>query len=162
MRHLARLLERPGKEVHVLDLARLEAGNSLGSTVAVATAGNDGNLARRDGGFHDGIGPALDAEAKAAYRERIEELRADIAEAATWNDPERAARSRAELDALTHELAAAIGRGGRDRQTGSAAERARVSVTRAIRSAMARIAAQDAALGAHLEATVRTGTFCSY
>jgi hypothetical protein len=27
---------------------------------------------------------------------------------------------------------------------------------------MARIAAHDPALGAHLDATVRTGTFCSY
>ena len=85
-----------------------------------------------------------------------------LAEAEDWNDPERVARLQAEIGALTHELAAAIGLGGRDRPAASSAERARVSVTRAIRSILARIAAQDPELGAHLEATIRTGTFCSY
>jgi hypothetical protein len=61
-----------------------------------------------------------------------------------------------------HELAAAVGLGGRDRPTGSASERGRVSVTRAIRSSMARIADQSQPLGAHLAATVRTGTYCVY
>ena len=55
----------------------------------------------------------------------------ELAEAERWNDPERAARLQAEEDALAHELAAAIGLGGRDRAAVSASERARVSVTRA-------------------------------
>ena len=93
---------------------------------------------------------------------RLVELREDLAEAEAWNDPERAARAQAEIDALAHELSAAVGLGGRDRATGSPAERARVSVTRAIRAAMVRIDEADPALGAHLDATIRTGTFCSY
>jgi hypothetical protein len=44
----------------------------------------------------------------------------------------------------------------------SAAERARVNVTRAIRSALARIAKHSPALRRHLETTIRTGAFCSY
>ncbi|HKR98726.1 MAG TPA: hypothetical protein VJU79_04350, partial [Candidatus Dormibacteraeota bacterium] len=52
--------------------------------------------------------------------------------------------------------------GGRDRRTGAAAERARVNVTRALRSAVERIAEQDEALGHHLNTCVRTGAFCSY
>ncbi len=44
----------------------------------------------------------------------------------------------------------------------SGSERARVSATRAIRSSLARIAEYSGDLSAHLEATVRTGTFCSY
>src|SRR4051812_32296740 len=67
-----------------------------------------------------------------------------------------------ESDALVRELSAAVGLGGRDRDTGSSAERARVSVTRAIRTALGRIRGESADLGAHLEVTVRTGTFCSY
>jgi hypothetical protein len=109
-----------------------------------------------------GTGPILDAEAKEAYRARLVELREEAAEAEAWNDPERATRAQAEIDALAHELRAAIGLGGRDRSTGTPAERARVSVTRAIRAAIERIAEQEPGLGAHLDATVRTGTFCSY
>jgi hypothetical protein len=43
-----------------------------------------------------------------------------------------------------------------------ARERARVNVTRAISTALARIAEHHPALARHLAATVRTGAFCSY
>ena len=113
----------------------------------------------------DGLGDAgarLDPQAKAEYRRRVEDLRADIAEAESWNDPERAARSRDELEFLTQELSGAIGLGGRDRKAASTSERARLSVTRAIRSAMDRLRGLDSSLGAHLDATIRTGTYCVY
>jgi hypothetical protein len=48
------------------------------------------------------------------------------------------------------------------RGTGGAAERARTSVTRSVRYALARLAEQHAALGEHLSRTVRTGSYCSY
>jgi len=66
------------------------------------------------------------------------------------------------LDFLVQELAAATGLGGRDRRMGSDAERARVNVTRAIRSSMARIQGHNRDLGRYLERTVHTGTFCVY
>ncbi len=83
-------------------------------------------------------------------------------EARALGDPERAARAGEERDFLVAELAGAIGLGGRDRRMGSPSERARVSVTRAIRAALARIGDQSSALGDHLERTIRTGTYCSY
>ena len=62
----------------------------------------------------DGAGPTLDAEAKAAYRARLVDLREELAEAESWHDPERIARLEAEQDALAHELSAALGiRGSR-------------------------------------------------
>ena len=149
--YLEKLLLQPEQEVHALDLA---------------TGGGDGVAPRATKGLHvetDGnAGPALDATAKAAYRSRVDELRGEVAEAEEWNDPERAARASAELEILTAELAAATGLGGRDRQAASNAERARISVTRAIRGAMDRLASESPALGRHLEATIRTGTYCSY
>ena len=154
MRHLARLLESPGREIHALELAQ---GDAAPREHVPALAESD--LASDAFG---GVGPVLDPEAKAAYRARLMELREDLQEAEAWNDPERAARAQAEIDALAHELTAAVGLGGRDRATGTPAERARVSVTRAIRAAIARIDEGDRALGAHLDATIRTGTFCSY
>ena len=59
-------------------------------------------------------------------------------------------------------LARAVGLGGRDRPTASAAERARQSVGRAVRKAVRQIAAALPELGAHLERTVSTGVFCAY
>lgn len=41
-------------------------------------------------------------------------------------------------------------------------ERARLSVTRAIRRAQARLAACHPSLGRHLDTTIRTGTYCAY
>jgi hypothetical protein len=153
MHHLARLLEAPGHEVHALELAsangdplKRPVGASVGLGVDPMT----------------GIGPVIDAEAKAAYRTRVSELREEIAEAESWNDPERTARATEELHALTDQLAAAAGLGGRARPIGSAAERARVSVTRAIRASVNRLGQQSASLGAHLALTIRTGTYCSY
>jgi hypothetical protein len=93
---------------------------------------------------------------------RVEELRGDLAQAEAWNDPERAARATAELEAITTEPASASGLGGRDRHSASNAERARISVTRAIKSALDRIEAESPTLGGHLRTTVHTGTYCSY
>ena len=149
--YLARLLARPGQELHALDLAGSKAAN------AASVAPGELQLRADSGG-----GPILDDAAKGAYRARVDELRSEIAQAEEWNDAERATTARTELEVLTSELAAAVGLGGRDRQAASATERARVSVTRAIRGAIDRLASESPALGRHLEATIRTGTYCSY
>jgi hypothetical protein len=104
----------------------------------------------------------LDPAAKNAYRARIAALGDEIAEAARRGDEERAARTRTEREFVIRELERALGIGGRDREAGSHAERARVNVTRAIRAAIKRIAGYDAALGAELKTAVRTGAFCAY
>jgi uncharacterized membrane protein len=113
------------------------------------------------GGLGD-AGDVLDPEARAAYRQKLEELTEELEQATSWNDPERASQAQEQIDFLTTELAGAEGLGGRSRKSASASERARVNVTRAIRTAMARVAENDAELGRHLDSTVRTGTFCSY
>ena len=63
---------------------------------------------------------------------------------------------------LTQELARAVGLGGRDRTFSSPAERARISVTKAIRTAIRLIDAECPALAGHLETSIQTGRFCSY
>ena len=84
----------------------------------------------------------FDPQAKAAYRRRLHELEEDLEEARSWGDPERAARAEQEMDALTQELLRGAGLGGRNRALPSPAERARVSVTKAIRKAVRTIAGQ--------------------
>jgi hypothetical protein len=107
-------------------------------------------------------GPLLDAPAKEAYRRRLAEIDDDISEALATGDDERAAQSDVERDLLIRELTRAVGLGGRDRRAASASERARASVTRAVRQAIARIRQHHPTLGTYLDRAIRTGTYCSY
>jgi hypothetical protein len=142
---LATLVASPDRDIHALELA------SPGASHEGAGAPDGGDA-----------GELLDEEARAAYRERIEELRETITEAESFNDGARAARARAELDALTAELARATGLGGRARRAGSSAERARVAVQRRLKDVLARIEEAAPDLGRHLAPRVYTGLFCSY
>jgi tetratricopeptide (TPR) repeat protein len=155
LRYLAVLLAVPGREVHVLELVAESSPDRVEPDGAVPERGL--TVARAGS-----AGPALDAGAKAAYRERLGELAEELEEARAWRDPERIAGLEAEVDALTGELVRAVGLGGRDREAASPAERARVSVTKAIRTAIRLIERESPALGEHLAASVRTGRFCTY
>ncbi len=152
--YLVTLLRHPGREFHALDLGGAGAP-SPASGPAIAEAG----LVAGDLGD---AGELLDAEARAAYKERLADLTEELAEAKTVGDEQRAERLESEHEILTRELARAVGLGGRSRRAGSAAERARLNVTRSIGSAMKKIAARSPALGEHLAAAVRTGLFCVY
>ena len=154
--HIVRLLAAPHVEFHALDL--VGGRSERGASVAVAVGSGMEVRGRGEGD----AGPMLDLQAKAAYRARVTELQEEIEEADAFNDPERAARAREELGFLARELAGAVGLGGRDRKSGSDAERARVNVTRAIRTALKRVGDHDAALSRSIGGAIRTGTFCVY
>jgi hypothetical protein len=136
---LARLMEEPGRELHVLDLAGA-TGRAVGSDA----------------------GPALDEQARTAYRARIRALRSEREEAEMANDLARVERAGREIEALTAEIERAFGLGGRERRVGAASERARSNVQRRISHALAQIQAASPRLGEHFGASVKTGTFCSY
>lgn len=138
LRYLATLLGNPGREIHSLHLA------------------GAGTLPAGD------AGEVLDPEARRAYRRRLQDLREELEEAEAWSDSERATRARQEMDALMEELTRGEGLGGRARRAGSDAERARVAVTKALKSAVERINQHSPALGRHLASTLRTGTYCRY
>jgi tetratricopeptide (TPR) repeat protein len=154
LRYLARLLADPGREFHVLDLVAVERGWS-----GDAGRGTERGLASSSGLDASVL---LDAQAKAAYRRRLAEIDEDIEEARVLRDDERAAQAEAERDFLVRELARAVGLGGRDRRADSASERARASVTRAVRQSLARIHEYHPRLGEHLDRAIRTGTYCAY
>jgi hypothetical protein len=153
LRYVAALLATPGRDVHVLELAGLSAG---------ARFEGDAGAERLGTSRLDATDAFLDPRAKDAYRRRLTELADDLEEARSWNDPERVVRVEQEIDALTTELGRAAGLGGRDRGMPSPAERARVSVTKAIKSAVRAVSRDCPRLGTHLEASIRTGRFCSY
>lgn len=139
--YLARLITQPGRELHAVDLA------SDGRTTV-----------RRDRTM---LAP-LDPEARRAYAERIFDLEASIDDADADGDIARASAAREEIEWIRREIAAAYGLGGRERPGPTPAERARQSVTKAIRVAIGRIEVEDPELAQHLDRSVRTGTFCSY
>jgi tetratricopeptide (TPR) repeat protein len=156
VRYLAALLAEPHSDVPARALVAGESDVSLPTVASV-----DDGLTVRDAG-DDHAGDQLDPQARQEYRARARELEGELEEARALNDPERVEQVREELDFLAGELSRAVGLGGRPRQAGSTAERARLNATRAIRTAIRRIADQDAALGDHLEAAVRTGNVCRY
>ncbi len=149
LRYLAALVAHPGVERHALDLVDQVEG------VAAADEGID---RRRLGD----AGQVLDGRSRAAYRQRVADLRDEVDDALGAEDDERAARLQRELDALVAELVRAFGLGGRDRRAASAAERARLNVTRALRAALAKLTDALPEAGAVLDRRVRTGTFCAY
>jgi hypothetical protein len=112
-------------------------------------------------GFED-AGEVIDTKAEDEYRRRWEEIDVELAAAQVANDRGRVEALSAERDFLLRELLAGLGMRGRHRRAASVAERARLNVTRAIRSAIGRIATYDDALGDHLETSIRTGTACCY
>jgi hypothetical protein len=139
MGYLARLVEMPGRDLHVLDLAA-EGG--------VIDAGD--------------AGESLDPQAREAYCTRSADLRAEIDQAEQWNDHGKLERAREELAALEAELHRGLGLSGRVRREKQAAERARVAVKRRIDDAIRRIIEAEKVLGYHLHVAVRTGMRCSY
>jgi predicted ATPase len=155
VRYLAQLLTHPHEEIHVLTLAAEEP--SLASSLP--TGGVQADVARAS--FTD-AGEVLDPQARTAYRQRLRDLQEELAEAQSFNDPGRVEKLQAEIDFLTHELAQAVGLGGRGRKAASVAERARVNVTKRIKIALRKISEQHPTLGEHLTQTIRTGTFCVY
>ena len=154
-RYLARLLADPGREFHVLDLIAVERGS-------LPTGPIPGQAADV---LADGTGaglPALDDQARNAYRRRLADVDDDIDEATQLNDTGRLELAQHDREYLIAELKRAIGLGGRHRTLGGTAERARTSVTRSLRYALGRLAEHHPSLAAHLEQSVHTGTYCSY
>jgi hypothetical protein len=159
VRLLALLLERPGTEVHSLDLvAAIEGAVTTGPALERSGVQETGGRF----GVQGSAGPALDAKAKDDYRSSIANLEAQLAGAEARRDGAAVTRLTAELEFVRRELGRAVGIRGRDRESGSHAERARVNVTRAIRAALKRLAGYDEQLGAELQRSVRTGVFCMY
>src|SRR5262249_48741053 len=154
------LLGHPREELHVLSLA----SNPGSSPDELAEPDAEGKVAQLDltvGRMGD-AGEMLDAQAKAAYKRRTAELREQLDEARELNQLERVDRVEEEIETLGRELSRAVGLGGRDRRAASAAERARINITRAIKVALDRIAEHNPALATLLASSIRTGTFCSY
>lgn len=137
LQHVHRLLQTPGREVAALDLVGgVDVGGSSVETI--------------------------DKQALLAYRRRLLDLDHELEAARRAGDERREATADEEREALLAELRRATGLGGRPRRVGAAGERARVAVTKAIRRSLQRLEGAAPDVAQHLQATIRTGTFCAY
>jgi len=156
--YIHRLLRREGEECHALELLSGDSGYVAESAtlerftsdpaLSIGRAGNSGEM--------------LDGKAKQDYRRRLVELREELEDARELGNEERAEAIESEIDFLAREISRAVGLGGRDRRAGSVAERARLNVTRAIKSALQKISEHDQELGVWLARSIHTGSFCSF
>jgi hypothetical protein len=126
LHHLATLLASPGTPVASLALAGEPAG-AMGAAGSLRSA-----------------------------REGAAELQEELAEAQAFNDPERIASARAQIESLAAKLTATV------EARGAVEERARINVTRAIKATLKRIAEHEPELGHLLQRTIRTGNACRY
>jgi hypothetical protein len=154
---LAPLLGHPGREFHVGELVGAASPDTGLDPWLGQQVGHQMRMLR----LQD-AGPILDAHAKAEYKLRLAELRAELQVAERSDDPDRAARVQEESNAIARQLAVAIGLGGRDRKAASQAERARSTVTKRIKHSIKKIAEAMPSLGSHLAASIKTGYYCSY
>jgi tetratricopeptide (TPR) repeat protein len=156
LHYIAHLLAHPGQQFHVHDLTIIvdgvtEAPGATSPASHLRVANDLGDA-----------GPVLDARAKAEYRKRRDELRAELAEAECANDIGRTDRVRTELEMLEDQLSAAVGLSGRARKASVHAERARMRIGKAIRVSLSAIRESDPVLWHHFDGCIRTGFVCGY
>jgi hypothetical protein len=149
LRYLAELLWHPGRLARAIDLA------AMGRATASPRGRDPDVTLRADLGD---AGMAIDARARAEYKQRLAELTAELEEAERANDLGRIPSVRSEIDALTEQLGAAA----RCYGIASHAERARVAVSKGLTAAIARLARRNLALGEHLRITIKRGYSCAY
>lgn len=158
LQYLAFLLRHARHDFHVTELVAHVEGTPQDSH-------NEQGLEQAGLQLQRALGDAgeiLDATARTQYRDRIAALRAELTEAEGWNDLARATALRTEIDFLLDELQRGIGRQGRSRRAAAPAERARINVSRAVKSAIQRISRPDPNLAKYLATTIKTGWFCCY
>jgi hypothetical protein len=111
--------------------------------------------------FAGSSGPTVTGTGLADLRRSYEELSEELAEAELNNDEGTERRLREELEKLAQHVARAVGKDGRPRQV-SDAERARITVAKAMSRARATLKIHHPELLAYLLRTVQTGSVWCY
>ena len=160
--YIQRLLLHPNREFHALDLLGTASGGAPAADTIVGPeeALPVGITIRR--GMAGDAGEMLDEQAKRDYGRRLKELNELLEDQRERGNHQRADQIESEIEDISREIKRAAGLGRRDRRSGSNVERARLSVTSAIKTALEKIQENDRALGELLAEQVRTGMFCRY
>ena len=157
--YIVHLLRHPDVEFLALDLMTPAHDPAISTGASPRVAFGDPSV---QGSPLDGAAPLLDSQAREAYKRRVADLREELAEAQAFNDVGQVEKLQEEMDFLAAELTHAVGLRGRTRTTPTAAERARVNVTKNIKTALSKIGEQSPLLEHYLTTNIKTGLFCSY
>jgi hypothetical protein len=158
------LLRNPGVEFAATELVhtgdQIQGANQIATSIRTSSQHDPVSTIMRsdlgDAGF------VLDTKAKTDYKQRLNELQDELAEAEKCNDLGRIDRIQIEIAFLVAEITASRGLHGRDRKSASHLERARSTVSKRIRLSVNRIRRADSFLGNHLAESIRTGYYCCY
>lgn len=158
LHYIAFLLRYPEKDISALQMTSV-VGKSRRASLEYATSGQQGLMSEDMyvGGI-SGIGSALDQQALGEYQQSLRELKEELEEAVRFNDLGKIERCQAEIEFLTGQLKSAKKLGKSD----SLAERARLSVTKAIVTALRQVQEHHPLLWQHFHTAIKTGTSCSY
>jgi hypothetical protein len=162
LQYLGWLVRHPNVEFNALELVLAIAPTADGSqehSGSSTDALRDGSLSVRLG--TGDAGPILDQTAKNEYKRLLNDIEEEIAEAKMIGNIDRIEELHTQRDWVLGQLSTAVGLGGRDRIASSDVERARTSVTNAIRRAEKSIEKAHPALAAHLR-YIKKGRFFSY
>jgi CheY-like chemotaxis protein len=165
--YLVPLLRQPGTRFNATDLVAVDAQPVDGPTHI--DTDTEGLRIAADLGDS---GPALDPQARAAYRNRLAELAEELAEvtreireAIDLNDLGGRAKWLAERERISEEqefIERQLNTARGDRRVGTHEERARLIVTKNIKAAVERIGLSHPRLAYHLKISVKTGYTCVY
>jgi hypothetical protein len=144
------LLQSPDQALHSLELSRAA---HKPSTATKVSADDRAGLSVNQR-FHD---PVLNERARNEYKERIDSLDWEIAEAERHNDIGRLETLRSEREFLIQQLSRDTGHGGRIRMFKTDSEKARKAVSRAINTALKNIKLQSEEMAQHLSSRIERG-----
>lgn len=161
MTFIVRLLQNQGKTLDAIQLVSFADRSTPVTSVPMGRVKEDirgGNLA---------LSPSnedtkLDEQAKREYQKRLTDIVEERKEAEEMGDTDALERLDNEVEWLTKEIAAGVGRGGRLRTFGSESARARTNITMQIRRAIKGIRKYDPDLAEHLDTSITTGAQCRY
>lgn len=143
LRHLARLLASPGRQWRCVDLLAHEAGH-----FDRAPSGSAGDTS--------------DHQSIRQFRARLEQIKVELAEAATDGDVHSQVELRQEAEQISQHLKRETNNHGNPRKAADDDEKARQTVSAAMRRAMSTLAGKHTPLWRHLKKHLKTGLYCCY
>lgn len=158
------LLQTPGTRIPSLDLYKkvLRLENNKQSKADSAVSADQLAQQKLSVSFHLGADDIMTPEARDKCKERLKELREELAEAQRHNDPARKEKLRQDISSIAEQLAQAFTPVGNPRRLGDTNEKARKAVHGAIERVKDQIEKYHPKLGAHLRAYLITGRSCIY
>jgi hypothetical protein len=154
VQYIAHLLRHPSTDIHVMELVAAVEKNQPDNVVL-----DEDEMTGKDDWRGDEI---LDDQARAEYRQRLQDLAEERQHAARLHDEATLMRIDAEVQQIESELKGSAGLGGRHRRFNTELDNARTKVQKQIKSALHKIRASDRALFEHLQSALATGVYCRY